>query len=88
MHTLNILTTATIPASLTAYDTLLLIEDSVYLLLEPKFIEKFSHIYVLERDIQSRLGANADNLDLSRVTKLDYEKFVELCCKFEKNVTW
>lgn len=86
MQTLNILTTANIPVSLTADDTLLLIEDAVYLLLEPKFIAKFPHLYVLERDIQARLAGN--DLDLSEVTTLDYEKFVELCCKFENNVTW
>jgi len=88
--TLHILTSTTIPsifASLGIQDSVLLLRDAVYLLLQPSQIELPTHlIYVLSEDLAAR-GMNINDVKI-KVELIDYLRFVDLTIVHTNTVTW
>jgi len=75
-------------AVVTSSDAVLFLHDGVYLACRPEQLQSLSPgagLYALRCDIQAR--GLAERLD-QRVKLVDYDGFVELCCKYDKVVSW
>ncbi|MCF6764934.1 sulfurtransferase complex subunit TusB [Thiotrichales bacterium 19S3-7] len=70
-------------------DALILIEDAIYLpYLYPNLLEPFkSHpIYIIESDVHAR--GMTQTLAQNNFELINYDQFVELCCQYEKSLSW
>lgn len=75
-------------AAVAKTDAVILLEDAVYLACRTKQLDHFptsSKLFALRADIQAR--GLAERLD-QRVELVDYEGFVDLCCDYDKIVSW
>lgn len=79
-------------------DYLLLIEDGVYSVLDPSWLQAPVQIHVLVEDLHARglglraerpdaEGTDAANLD-ARINRVDYPGFVALVCRCARTVSW
>lgn len=69
-------------------DAVLFLEDGVYLAWRSDQLDHFQaglKFFALRPDIQAR--GLSDRLD-ERVQLVDYEGFVDLCCDYDKVVSW
>lgn len=89
LHTLAHRNAAGVLPYVAAGDALLLIEEACYLLAEQELLTTLpEHIalYVLEEDLIAR---GLDNMALPKnATRIDYQRFVELCCHKDKVINW
>ena len=67
-------------------DTVLLIEDGVYLLLDNTCSYENRDIYALEEDVNAR-GLHTSHAPQT-VNWANYQTFVRLACDHDKTVTW
>ncbi len=69
-------------------DSILLMEDGVLLLAQPKLLPDLGahqHLYVIEQDVLAR-GLNSHQYPA--VEPVNYEQFVELVTQHQKTLTW
>ena len=71
---------------ITPEDSLLLIEDGVYSVLDSSWLRADIDIHVLSEDLQAR-GLDAAGLD-QRIRSVDYAGFVALACQCARSVSW
>tara|TARA_B100001123_G_C14559363_1_gene729624 strand:+ start:235 stop:522 length:288 start_codon:yes stop_codon:yes gene_type:complete len=68
-------------------DAVIFIEDGVYHCIHPRVIEKLSRqneCYGLKEDLLARgITEPVENLKV-----VNYKKFVDLCCTYEKIISW
>ena len=73
-------------AVVTPGDSLLLIEDGMYSVLDASWLPTQMEIHVLTEDLQAR-GLDAGALD-TRIQCVDYPGFVALACRCTRTVSW
>lgn len=88
--TLHIITKNSIPSILTgaiANSGIIMTQDAVYLLLN-QLPSSWQEVYVLQDDFDARINNATVLSSHTNIKKVDYTKFVELCCQFDKSITW
>lgn len=68
-------------------DQFLLLQDGVYALQKPDFINLYPHIFVLKDDLKAR-GIPVDSITHKHVKAIDYAEFVQLTLDTNKTLSW